>query len=74
MALYENLPIYKKAVALVVFMETAVANFSRYHRYAIGADMRTNVRRLAPGGLAGQMHQGRTPSARTLSVAVTTYP
>lgn len=40
MAYYENLPIYKKSMELAVYMENVVRNFSRYHKYTIGADMR----------------------------------
>ncbi len=40
MAYYENLPIYKKSMELAVYMEDVVRNFSRYHKYTIGADMR----------------------------------
>lgn len=47
MARYEHLPIYKKTVELVVFVEGAVSSFPRYHRYAIGADLRNLARRLA---------------------------
>jgi hypothetical protein len=44
---YENLPIYKKAVELVVLLETIVLHFSRFHRYEIDADMRRMSRDLA---------------------------
>jgi hypothetical protein len=40
MAYYENLPIYRKAVELAVLLENTVRGFPRYHKYAIGADMR----------------------------------
>lgn len=40
MAYYENLPIYKKSMELAVYMENVVRNFSRYHKYSIGTDMR----------------------------------
>jgi len=46
MAYYENLPIYKKAVELTVLLENTVRGFSRYHKYAIGADMRSQARGL----------------------------
>ena len=47
MAYYENLPIYKKAVELTVLLENTVRGFSRYHKYAIGADMRGLARGIA---------------------------
>lgn len=47
MAYYENLPIYRKAVELTVLLENTVRVFSRYHKYAIGADMRNLARSIA---------------------------
>jgi len=43
MAKYENLPIYRKAMELLVYIEQTVKNFPRYHKYAIGARMRNTV-------------------------------
>jgi hypothetical protein len=40
MARYDQLPIYRKAVELIVFIEKAVRNFSRYHKYSIGERLR----------------------------------
>lgn len=40
MAKYENLPIYRKAMELLVYLEQTVRNFPRYHKYAIGARLR----------------------------------
>jgi 23S rRNA-intervening sequence protein len=40
MARYEHLPIYKKAMDLTIYLEKVVANFSRYHKYALGSDLR----------------------------------
>ncbi len=46
MAYYENLPIYKKAMELSVFVEKSVRDFSRYHKYTIGSDLRDKSREL----------------------------
>ncbi len=46
MAYYENFPIYKKAFDLALFVENSVPDFSRYHKYSIGADMRRLSRNL----------------------------
>ena len=46
MAYYENLPIYKKSLELVVYIENVVRNFSRYHKYTIGTNMRDLSRNL----------------------------
>ena len=40
MAKYENLPIYRKAMELLVYVEQSVRGFPRYHKYAIGARLR----------------------------------
>jgi len=47
MAYYENLPIYKKAVELAVHLEQSVRGFARYHKYALGADLRGLARNIA---------------------------
>jgi hypothetical protein len=46
MARYEHLPIYKTALDLAVFMENTVRQFPRYHKYALGADMRRLCREI----------------------------
>ncbi|KPA09676.1 hypothetical protein MHK_010124 [Candidatus Magnetomorum sp. HK-1] len=40
MAKYEHLPIYKKAMELSIYTHNMVQKFSRYNKYAIGADIR----------------------------------
>ncbi len=44
--LYENLPIYKSALDFCVYIETIVQNFDKYHKYTIGADLRTMSKEL----------------------------
>lgn len=46
MARYEHLPIYKTAMDLTVYLEQVVRNFSRYHKYALGSDLRQQSREL----------------------------
>ena len=46
MARYEHLPIYKTAMDLTVYLEQVVRNFSRYHKYTIGSDLRQQSREL----------------------------
>ena len=45
-SLYENLPVYKKALDLAVYIETIVFHFSRYHKYTVGTDLRNLSRRV----------------------------
>ena len=44
MARYEHLPIYKTAMDLAVYLEQVVRNFSRYHKYTLGSDLRQQSR------------------------------
>ena len=45
-SLYENLPVYKKALDLAIYIETIVFHFSRYHKYTVGTDLRNLSRRI----------------------------
>ena len=45
-SLYENLPVYKKALDLTVYIETIVIGFSRYHKYTVGAELRNLSRHI----------------------------
>ena len=44
MARYEHLPIYRDAYDLTVHIEKIVRNFSRYHKYTLGTDLRNKTR------------------------------
>ena len=46
MAQYEHLPIYKKAFDLLIYIEKSVSNFSRYHKYSLGSDLRQLARQV----------------------------
>ena len=46
MARYEHLPIYKKAMDLAVYLEKIVCNFSRYHKYTLGSELRAKSREI----------------------------
>lgn len=46
MARYEHLPIYKTAMDLAVYLEQVVRNFSCYHKYTLGSDLRQQSREL----------------------------
>jgi hypothetical protein len=39
MSLYENLPVYKKALDLTVYFNTIVIHFNKHYKYTIGADL-----------------------------------
>ena len=40
MARFDHLPIYRQAQELMVYVETVVRGFSRYHKYTIGTRLR----------------------------------
>lgn len=46
MAQYEHLPIYKKAYDLLLYFEKIVRNFSRYHKYTHGTELREQMREV----------------------------
>ena len=47
--MYENLPIFKRALELNVYIEEAVCHFSRYHKYGIGSELREKAREILYG-------------------------
>ena len=46
MARYENLTLYRHAYDLAVHIEKIVHNFSRYHKYTLGTDLRNKSRQI----------------------------
>ena len=46
MAQSEHLPIYKAAYDLCLYFEQVVRNFSRYHKYSLGQELRDGARRV----------------------------
>ena len=46
MARYEHLPIYLTSFDLAVHMEKIVRNFSRYHKYTLGSELRNRSRQI----------------------------
>ncbi len=43
---YDKLPIFKSAMDLVVYVETIVRNFEKYHRYTMGEELRNRARAI----------------------------
>lgn len=62
MARYEHLPIYKAAFDLAVHMEKLVKNFSRYHKYTLGTELRNASRAI----LERIIEANDTPEKRSL--------
>jgi len=43
---YDNLPIYKSALDLCVYVELIVKGFDKYHKYTLGVDLRNYSKEL----------------------------
>ncbi len=65
MARYEHLPIYKAAMDLTVYIETIVKNFSRYHKYTLGSDLRQQSRELVTVIIRANSRAEKRDSAST---------
>jgi 23S rRNA-intervening sequence protein len=61
MARYEHLPIYKTAMDLAVYLEQVVRNFSRYHKYTLGSDLRQQSRELVTVILRANSRREKVP-------------
>jgi len=59
MARYEHLPIYKKMFDLTVYIEGIVKNFSRYHKYTLGSEMRNLSREILILVIKANSEKGR---------------
>jgi len=42
----ENLPIFKSAMGLAVYMETIVKGFEKYHKYTMGVELRQKSKEI----------------------------
>ena len=61
MARYEHLPIYKTAMDLTVYLEQVVRNFSRYHKYTLGSELRQQSRELVTVILRANSRREKLP-------------
>jgi hypothetical protein len=73
MARYEHLPIYKKAMDLTVYLEKIVRNFSRYHKYTLGSELRAKSREIvgvviAANSRVEKLALSAAPSKKSASV------
>ncbi len=69
MARYEHLPVFKKAMELTVYLEQVVRNFSRYHKYGIGAELRQQARQIIGLIIKANSCGDKTPTLRELATA-----
>ncbi len=61
MAQTEHLPIYKSACDLCLWLEQVVRGFARYHKYAIGGDLREGARRILRLVVRANARTDKTP-------------
>jgi hypothetical protein len=61
MARYEHLPIYKKAMDLAIYFEKIVRNFSRYHKYTLGSELREKSREIVELIITANSTKDRLP-------------
>jgi hypothetical protein len=61
MARYEHLPIYKAAFDLAGHVEKIVRNFSRYHKYALGTELRDCSRKILKRIIEANASRAREP-------------
>ena len=61
MAQTEHLPIYKATYDLCLYLEQIVQHFSRYHKYALGADLRDGARRALKLVVRANARRDKTP-------------
>jgi len=61
MARYEHLPIYRAAFDLAVHIEKVVRNFSRYHKYTLGTELRDCSRSILKKIIEANNNREREP-------------
>ena len=70
MAQYEHLHIYRDAFQFMIYVETIVRNFSRYHKYTHGADLRNTMREVIKLIIRTNNSQIKTPVLEELRLTV----
>lgn len=71
MARYDHLPIWRDAVRLATLLEECVRRFPRYHKYALGADLRRQAYAVCRGVVvANGEREGRERAVERLAIAV----
>ena len=68
MARYDHLPIWKTAMDLAVLLERAVRGVPRYHKYALGTDLRRQAQRIC--ALIVRANEARAERERALEQLV----
>jgi len=60
-ARYEHLPIYRSALQVAIHLEQVVAGFPRYHKYALGSELRSTSREIVGLVIRANSSRDRLP-------------
>ena len=61
MARYEHLSIHKKSMDVAVYFERVVADFSRYHKYTLGTELRNKSREVVAAVIKANSTRDKLP-------------
>ena len=70
MAQYEHLPIYREAFKFLIYCETIVQHFSRYHKYTHGSDLRDTARTVIKLIIRANNQSDKEPALEELRVTI----
>ena len=70
MAQYEHLPIYRQAYKFLIYCETIVNKFSRYHKYTHGSDLRNTARSAVKLIIRANSSRDKEPSLEELRITL----
>ena len=70
MAQYEHLPIYRESFKFLIYCESIVKNFSKYHKYSHGADLRDTARQAVKLVIRANNSQLKTPVLEELRITL----
>ncbi len=73
MARYEHLPIYREAYDLALHIEKIVRNFSRYHKYTLGTELRNKSRNIVEKIMQANNAKERMPHLLELRQELETF-
>lgn len=67
---YENLPIFKLALDLVVSLDLVVRNFSQYHKYTLGTELRLEAQAMVRKIAKANQKENRVQHVSELCVQI----
>jgi hypothetical protein len=70
MAQYEHLPLYRDTFKFLIYCETIVQHFARYHKYTHGSDLRNTARTVVKLIIRANNATEKEPVLEELRVAI----